>query len=168
MMIKSVDLEKNTKLEFMGMMFHIHSHHLVNCLKSMVLKLKNRFKFKSYIKKNVLKSFSAPTPIQMQAIPIMLHGREVIACSPTGSGKTLAYLIPILADLKGPEKQGFRAVIISPTRELAKQIHREILKLSVGKPFKICVLSKATNAQSSQVADSLKHYGIFKNGKFTF
>jgi ATP-dependent RNA helicase DDX52/ROK1 len=107
-----------------------------------------------------VKSFSSPTPIQMQSIPIMLDGREIIACSATGSGKTLAYLLPVLADLKGPTKEGFRAVFISPTRELANQIHREVLKLCVGKPFKICVLNKATNAQS-QVSESLKHYGKF-------
>ncbi len=84
----------------------------------------------------------------------------MIACAPTGSGKTLSFILPILHDLKGPTKEGFRAVLISPTRELAQQIHRELMKLSVGKPFKVCVLSKATNVSSDQVAESLQNYGM--------
>jgi ATP-dependent RNA helicase DDX52/ROK1 len=45
-----------------------------------------------------------------------------MAMAPTGSGKTMAFVLPILHDLKGPEKVGYRAVIISPTRELATQV----------------------------------------------
>lgn len=52
----------------------------------------------------------------------MLKGRDLMAMAPTGSGKTLAYIIPMLHDLKGPEKIGYRALIISPTRELAQQV----------------------------------------------
>lgn len=87
-----------------------------------------RFKFKTFLKRNLSNlGFKKPTPIQMQAIPIMLHGRDVMSCSPTGSGKTLAFLVPILHELKGPTKEGFRAVIISPTRELAQQVHNSNL-----------------------------------------
>jgi ATP-dependent RNA helicase DDX52/ROK1 len=66
--------------------------------------------------------FNTPTPIQMQSIPIILAKRDLIACAPTGSGKTLAYLIPLLIKLKSHRSKGFRAVIISPTRELAQQV----------------------------------------------
>jgi ATP-dependent RNA helicase DDX52/ROK1 len=66
--------------------------------------------------------FSSPTPIQMQSIPIILAKRDLLACAPTGSGKTLAYLIPLLMHLKCHRSKGFRAVIISPTRELAQQV----------------------------------------------
>jgi ATP-dependent RNA helicase DDX52/ROK1 len=45
-----------------------------------------------------------------------------MAMAPTGSGKTLAYILPTLHDLKGPEKMGYRSLIISPTRELAQQV----------------------------------------------
>lgn len=50
------------------------------------------------------------------------QGREVLACAPTGSGKTLAFCLPLLAHLQQPANRGFRAVIISPTRELASQV----------------------------------------------
>lgn len=62
----------------------------------------------------------------------MLKGRDLMAMAPTGSGKTLAYIMPILHDLKGPEKIGYRALIISPTRELAQQVFfNKILLLSL-------------------------------------
>jgi ATP-dependent RNA helicase DDX52/ROK1 len=66
--------------------------------------------------------YITPTPIQMQAIPILTAGRDLLACSPTGSGKTLAYLIPLLIHLDSHRYKGFRAVIIAPTRELAQQV----------------------------------------------
>ncbi|RKP22644.1 P-loop containing nucleoside triphosphate hydrolase protein, partial [Syncephalis pseudoplumigaleata] len=65
--------------------------------------------------------FKQPTPVQMQCAPITLHGRELMACAPTGSGKTLSFVLPILQDLRHPKKVGCRALIISPTRELAQQ-----------------------------------------------
>ena len=66
--------------------------------------------------------FPAPTPIQMQSIPIILAKRDLLACAHTGSGKTLAYLIPLLIRLKSHRSKGFRALIITPTRELAQQV----------------------------------------------
>ena len=54
-----------------------------------------------------------------------------MAMAPTGSGKTMAFVLPILHDLKGPEKVGYRAVIISPTRELATQVTSPIVVASV-------------------------------------
>jgi len=50
--------------------------------------------------------YTSPTPIQMQAIPLMLEGRELLACAPTGSGKTAAFLIPIIHALKEPRNGG--------------------------------------------------------------
>lgn len=57
------------------------------------------------------------------------QGRELLACAPTGSGKTLAFCVPLLAHLQQPANLGFRAVIISPTRELASQVHNTSLYL---------------------------------------
>lgn len=81
---------------------------------------------------NIAACYSTPTPVQMQAIPVLLHETSLHACAPTGSGKTAAFLIPILHHLKGPTKCGFRALIICPTRELAKQTQREALRLGDG------------------------------------
>jgi superfamily II RNA helicase len=82
-----------------------------------------QFNAPEYLSSNIEQMpFNAPTPIQMQSIPIILGKRDLIACAPTGSGKTLAYLIPLLMQLKSHRSKGFRAVIISPTRELAQQV----------------------------------------------
>lgn len=65
-----------------------------------------------------------PTATQVQSMPLLTGGRDVLVCAPTGSGKTLAYLLPILHRLAKHESgSGYRAVIVSPTRELAAQIH---------------------------------------------
>lgn len=89
--------------------------------------------------------YKHPTPIQMQAISALLTGRDVMACAPTGSGKTLAFIIPILSLLKRHiPRNGFRALIILPTKELAKQTKIEFKKLAGH--FKVCLLSKSTIA----------------------
>ena len=53
---------------------------------------------------------------------LTFKNREVVACAPTGSGKTISFLLPILYHLKKPEKKGFRALILAPTRELVQQV----------------------------------------------
>ena len=64
-----------------------------------------------------------PTSIQEQAIPVVLEGRDLIACAQTGTGKTAAFLLPILQDLFiGQRSVGPRALVITPTRELAAQV----------------------------------------------
>src|SRR5215471_15248443 len=62
-----------------------------------------------------------PTPIQAEAIPAILAGRDVIATAQTGTGKTAAFLLPILHRLLG-KTRGAPSMILSPTRELAQQI----------------------------------------------
>lgn len=73
--------------------------------------------------------FTEATPIQREAIPPALEGRDVIACASTGSGKTAAFLLPILQRLEGKRRGAIRALVITPTRELAAQIeeHRALL-----------------------------------------
>jgi len=93
--------------------------------------------------------YNDPTPIQMQVITAMLQKRELLACAPTGSGKTLAFIIPILQQLKEPRKNGFRAVVLSPTRELALQIHREFTRMNVGIGLRIHVLTKSKAASNN-------------------
>ncbi|MBN1129500.1 MAG: DEAD/DEAH box helicase [Chitinispirillaceae bacterium] len=75
--------------------------------------------------------YTVPTPIQKQAIPEVMAGRDVMACAPTGTGKTAAFVLPMLDRLQrdsAPEGKNLpRALIITPTRELAQQIEASVL-----------------------------------------
>ena len=67
--------------------------------------------------------YSSPTPIQEQSIPILLQGKDLLGCAQTGTGKTAAFSIPILQKLyKTDHRKGIKALILTPTRELAIQI----------------------------------------------
>ncbi len=70
--------------------------------------------------------YTTPTPIQRQAIPPVLHGRDVMGLAQTGTGKTAAFVLPILEHLIKRPRGRIRALIIAPTRELAEQIHEAI------------------------------------------
>ncbi|CCF59380.1 hypothetical protein KAFR_0G03480 [Kazachstania africana CBS 2517] len=83
--------------------------------------------------KNVMK-FQELTPIQAQALPAIMSGRDVIGISKTGSGKTISYLLPLLRQVKSQRdlsnsETGPIGLVLAPTRELALQIHEEINKL---------------------------------------
>jgi len=78
--------------------------------------------------------FTRPTPIQEQAIPPALEGRDVLACAMTGSGKTAAFLLPILQRLMAKPRGVTRALVLAPTRELAAQIHEHLEELAVHTP----------------------------------
>ena len=67
--------------------------------------------------------YTEPSPIQAQAIPVLLVGRDIIGCAQTGSGKTAAFALPILQRLSKSESKQIRALILTPTRELAIQIY---------------------------------------------
>jgi ATP-dependent RNA helicase RhlE len=69
------------------------------------------------------KNYRQPTPIQRESIPVLLEGRDVLGCAQTGTGKTAAFLLPLLQRLNpGPKNGKVRALVLSPTRELAAQI----------------------------------------------
>lgn len=70
--------------------------------------------------------FKKATPIQEQAIPLILDGKDLIACAQTGTGKTAAFLLPIIDQLMGNDTQSVDALILVPTRELAIQIDRQL------------------------------------------
>ena len=75
------------------------------------------------------KGYTEPTPIQQQAIPIVLSGQDIFGCAQTGTGKTAAFVLPILQklDSKKAESKKVRALILAPTRELALQISENIV-----------------------------------------
>jgi ATP-dependent RNA helicase RhlE len=79
--------------------------------------------------------FTRPTPIQEQAIPPAMAGKDVLACAMTGSGKTAAFLLPILQHLMGKPRGTTRALILTPTRELAAQIDAHLAELAVHSPI---------------------------------
>ncbi len=78
--------------------------------------------------------FTRPTPIQAEAIPPAIAGRDVLACAMTGSGKTAAFLLPIAHHLIGRPRGVTRALVITPTRELAAQILDDLNDLAVHTP----------------------------------
>jgi ATP-dependent RNA helicase RhlE len=78
--------------------------------------------------------FTRPTPIQSDAVPPALEGRDVLACAMTGSGKTAAFILPILQRLLGKKRGATRALILTPTRELAAQIEEHARALAVHTP----------------------------------
>src|ERR1051326_268397 len=79
--------------------------------------------------------FTRPTPIQSDAIPPAMAGKDVLAAAQTGSGKTAAFLLPILQRLIGKKRGTTRALILTPTRELAAQIDEHLRDLSVHTPI---------------------------------
>ena len=64
----------------------------------------------------------APTGSLIACVCVCIQRRELMACAPTGSGKTLAFVLPLLHHLQTPRSAGVRAVVLSPTRELAEQV----------------------------------------------
>jgi ATP-dependent RNA helicase RhlE len=79
--------------------------------------------------------FAKPTPIQTDAMPPAMQGRDLLACAMTGSGKTAAFLLPILHKLIGRPRGTTRALILTPTRELAAQILGDLNDLAVHTPI---------------------------------
>ena len=78
--------------------------------------------------------FVRPTPIQADAIPPGLAGRDLLACAQTGSGKTAAFLLPVIHRLIDQSRRKTRALVLTPTRELAAQILEDLNALAVHTP----------------------------------
>ncbi|MES2125483.1 MAG: DEAD/DEAH box helicase [Gemmatimonadota bacterium] len=79
--------------------------------------------------------FTRPTPIQAEAIPHAMAGKDVLACAMTGSGKTAAFLLPILHQLMDKPRRTTRALVLTPTRELAAQILEDMNAFAVHTPL---------------------------------
>src|SRR5262249_27100624 len=89
--------------------------------------------------------YTEPTPIQAQAIPAILAGRDLIATAQTGTGKTAAFLLPILHQLLGLPHGTTQVLIITPTRELAQQIDDVCLGLAYHTPLRVGLLVGGAN-----------------------
>jgi ATP-dependent RNA helicase RhlE len=106
------------------------------------------------LQRNLAKlGFVQPTPVQAEAIPPALNGQDVVATANTGTGKTLAFVLPLLESLIArPPAAGVSAVILSPTRELAIQIHEAFAQVAAGTGIRAAVvvggLSEQTQLQN--------------------
>ncbi|KAE8099539.1 hypothetical protein FH972_017514 [Carpinus fangiana] len=121
---------------------HVSGNNVASPLQNFE-ELSSRFGCEPYLLHNMARlGFNEPTPIQRQAIPVLLSGQECFACAPTGSGKTLAFVCPMLMKLEHPSTNGIRALILCPTRELATQTTRESKKLAKGKKFRIKLMTR--------------------------
>lgn len=96
--------------------------------------------------------YTTPTAIQLQAIPHLLEGKDLLGLAQTGTGKTAAFVLPTLQKLlQGPRKK-IRALILTPTRELAEQIHMNIREMARG-----------TNLRSCTIYGGVSKHGQIKN-----
>ena len=96
--------------------------------------------------------YNTPTPIQRQAIPIVLSGRDVIGCAETGTGKTAAFLLPIIQRLNERTRPGLRVLVLAPTRELALQIQENYAALNQSKTNRSVIAIGGANIRT-QLAD---------------
>ncbi|PWF43664.1 DEAD/DEAH box helicase [Massilia glaciei] len=87
--------------------------------------------------------YTTPTPVQAQAIPAVLAGRDLMAAAQTGTGKTAGFALPLLQRLtmEGPQVAGncVRVLVLVPTRELAEQVHESFRAYGAGLPLRTCV-----------------------------
>jgi ATP-dependent RNA helicase RhlE len=95
----------------------------------------SKFKLDPSILKGIREmGFARPTPIQSDAIPPAMEGRDLLACASTGSGKTAAFLLPIIDQLISKSRRTTRALVLTPTRELAVQIVEQGNAMAVHTP----------------------------------
>ncbi|AMD21302.1 HER023Wp [Eremothecium sinecaudum] len=102
--------------------------------------------------------FSVPTPIQAQAIPAIMSGKDVIGISKTGSGKTVSFLLPLLRQIKvqrplSPDETGPIGLLLAPTRELAMQIHEEVVKFTAKTPGLRSICCTGGSELKKQISD---------------
>src|SRR6478736_495796 len=74
--------------------------------------------------------YIAPTPVQIESLPAIMSGRDVVGIAQTGTGKTFAYLLPIIRQLTYSDQKHPRVIILVPTRELVLQVVSEVEKLT--------------------------------------
>lgn len=104
------------------------------------------------LKRNIeKKQYTLPTPIQDQTIPAILEGRDIIGIANTGTGKTAAFLIPLINKVFKNRRE--KVLIVAPTRELAEQIHEELVGFAAGMSIYgvLCIGGANINRQRSEL-----------------
>lgn len=87
----------------------------------------NDFNFHASVQEGIdAMGYKQPSPIQAQSIPVILAGKDLIACAQTGTGKTAAYVLPALHNILKANTRHLNTLILAPTRELAQQIDQQI------------------------------------------
>lgn len=126
---------------------HEEDMYFINQEQAQQSKAKNKGSFASFgLSKVVLsnitkKGYRQPTPIQRKTIPLIMQDRDVVGMARTGSGKTAAFLLPLIEKLKTHSaKIGIRAIILSPSRELAVQTHKQFKEFSKGTDLRSLLL----------------------------
>lgn len=95
-------------------------------------------------------NFTEATPVQEQAIPVILQKKDIIACAQTGTGKTAAFILPLLHNLQtsSNHSDGIKAIIMAPTRELAQQIDQQMEGFSYFLPFSSVAVYGGNDSQA--------------------
>ncbi len=102
--------------------------------------------------------FEKPTPIQQQAIPIIMDNKDIIACAQTGTGKTAAFLLPVINKIIQTKTESIDTLIIVPTRELAIQIDEAVQGLAYFAPVSAIAIFGGNNGSSfEQEKKALTH-----------
>ncbi len=116
------------------------------------------FSIDERLKKNVLSAgYDHPTPIQDQAIPCVLEGRDIVGIANTGTGKTAAFVIPLLDKIVKDNRQN--VLILAPTRELAIQINQELMRFAFGlRIFSVCAVGGMPIYR--QISDLRRNYNF--------
>ena len=108
----------------------------------------NQFNLDSRLNAGIKRAgYEIATPIQEKAIPAALLGKDLIGTAQTGTGKTAAFVLPILNKLLKGQRNQTRALIVTPTRELAEQIHQTVRDLSVGTGLRSATVYGGVGAQ---------------------
>jgi ATP-dependent RNA helicase RhlE len=96
--------------------------------------------------------FESPTPVQIDAIPPALEGKDVLACAMTGSGKTAAFVLPILQRLLDEPRGVTRVLVLTPTRELAAQVADHLAELAVHTDVRVATVFGGVGAGPQETA----------------
>lgn len=99
--------------------------------------------------------YVTPTPIQEQAIPHANEGKDILGCAQTGTGKTAAFLIPTIQQLKKHDRTKIRSLILTPTRELAIQIHENLVAYARHTDIKGAVIFGGVNKNRKKMQSNV-------------
>ena len=108
-------------------------------------------------------SYKKPTPVQEQAIPLILQGKDVLGIAPTGSGKTAAYALPILQNLAGTtstKNRHINVLVLVPTRELAGQVEKVFQSFAQDLPFRFKSMAVYGGASINPQMKGMQHVNV--------